>query len=167
MVFVPDKEFIVHETAHWRVNHRLDTDYPGYLMVASTDLAAMSLSQLNGEALAELGPILANAVRILEDNLNPKHVYVGRYGHDKQCNVHFHVMPIYDWAIDLYYADKRYSILNQFNRDPNDDGIDAANMTLYIWREFAESLTPPKPQGPPREKVIETIRTEFARTHKP
>lgn len=40
---------------------------------------------------------------------------------------------------------------------------DGAELTLFVWREFGESLTPPPIQGPGIEPVIEQLRAAFKR----
>jgi hypothetical protein len=60
-MFSPPSRFIIHETAHWRVNQRTDTTLPGYLIVSTRDAAATSFEDLSTAALAELGPVLRDA----------------------------------------------------------------------------------------------------------
>lgn len=40
---------------------------------------------------------------------------------------------------------------------------DGAELTLFVWREFGESLTPPQVQGPGVAQVIEQLRAAFKR----
>jgi len=46
MRFVPPEEMIVHETPHWRINHRVKCPVPGYLMVGAKSPEAVELSDL-------------------------------------------------------------------------------------------------------------------------
>ena len=52
--------FIIHETAHWILNHHMGSALPGYLMLGSK-VPVQSLSDLPADALAELGGLLARA----------------------------------------------------------------------------------------------------------
>ena len=53
--FQPPAHLVILETEHWRINHRVDSALPGYLMLGArlpmSDLAAMP-----EEALIQLGP---------------------------------------------------------------------------------------------------------------
>jgi len=64
--FIPSDEFVVYESKHWRVNHRIDSALPGYLMLAAKDSAASSFAQLCRAAQLELGLILAMVTASLE-----------------------------------------------------------------------------------------------------
>lgn len=162
-MFEPSNEFVVFESTHWRVNQRVDAKLPGYLMMSPKDSSAVSFSTIAREALTEMGRVLAKVTKAVEDQLHPKHLYVGRYGHMGGHNLHFHIIPVYDWVIEAFHADAHYRSLQQFytpgaHNSGQTTGFDGAEMTLYIWRELAESLTPPQIQGPTVEETIELLR---------
>jgi hypothetical protein len=92
MVFVPPSDLIVHETLHWRINHRVDCAVPGYLMIGAKDSAAIELSDVVPPALSQVGHLLSFATAILMNRLEAKKVYVSRYGHDSGHTVHFHII---------------------------------------------------------------------------
>ena len=120
MPLIP-QHFILHETEHWIVNHRLNSALPGYVMLgARANVSA--LHELPESALAELGPLLAKTQRIVETLFKPKRLYIGRYGHEPDHPIHFHVIPIYDWVEDLFWQDERYRVLETFS-SPNPDSI--------------------------------------------
>ena len=152
MQFIPPEEMIVHETAHWRVNHRVGCLVPGYLMVGAKSPDAIELSDLTVAAQREIGSILAQATRILRADLGAERVYVGRYGHDAGYTVHFHVIPVYPWIVSAFHADSRYE------SGPNPDG---ANLTLFIWREYCETSSPRPCPAPSVAEAIGTIRRGF------
>jgi len=153
--------FILHETEHWIVNHHLASALPGYLMLG-TRIKTNSLAELSTEALAELGGLLARTQQIIEHHLKPKRLYIGRFGHEPGLPFHFHFIPVYDWVEDLFWKDSRYRLLESFayaeNPLPSTDG---AELTLFVWREFAENPTPPAIQGRSVEEVIEELRSAF------
>lgn len=125
-----------------------------------------SLADLPEVALHELGIHLSRLQRILTGLFDPPHFYVGRYGHTAGHSIHFHVIPVYDWVADAFAGDDRYRVLHRFYTPGDyDDGSDApfdgAEMTLYIWREFCESRTPPEIAGPSVEEVIELVRNKL------
>lgn len=153
--------FILHETTHWIVNHHLASALPGYLMLGSKH-HVNSLAQLPEPALAELGGLMANIQSVVETQLNPKWLYISRFGHDPRYPIHFHFIPVYDWVEALFWKDARYRLLETFGAQENAQTLtDGAELTLFIWREFGESPTPPAIQGPSISQVIEKLRQAF------
>ncbi|WP_223590326.1 HIT family protein [Pseudomonas sp. A-R-19] len=154
-------QFIIHETDHWIINHHLASALPGYLMLA-TKIHTSSLAELSSAALAELGVLLARTQQAIEQQLLPKRLYIGRFGHDPGWPIHFHFIPVYDWVEDLFWNDARYRQLETFAYAENAlSSTDGAELTLFIWREFAENPTPPKTQGPSIGEVIQSLRSAF------
>ncbi len=149
--------FHVHETAHWLVNHRINSALPGYLMVGSKH-GANDLSGLPAPALAELGPLLARAQGALRQTLQAPRVYLGRYGHSPGYPIHFHVIPIYAWVEALFWQDTRYRILESLADGPGETPTDGAELTLFVWREFCERAVPPPVQGPSVAASIALLR---------
>jgi len=143
----------------------MDAALPGYLMVGSR-AEGESLAGLPTGALAEVGCHLATAQRILEELFAPPHCYAGRYGHIAGHTVHFHVIPIYAWVAEAFARDERYRVLRQFYTSRvcgqgSDGPFDGAEMTLFVWREFCESLTPPPVIGPSVAETVELIREKW------
>jgi len=162
-MFVPPRELIVYETLHWRINQRVDAPLPGYLMLGACDPAAGRFESLSAEALTELGPLLRDTVTIIERELHPRHVYVSRFGHDAHHSIHFHIIPVYLWVIEAFQRDCRYCVLRDFYRpDLANKEFDGPDMSLFISREFAESLTPPRNEGPSMDAVLGLLRQAFA-----
>jgi diadenosine tetraphosphate (Ap4A) HIT family hydrolase len=150
--------FIIHETAHWILNHHLSSALPGYLMLGSRAHVS-SLAELPGEALAELGGLLATIQKTLESQLKPKWLYISRFGHDPGYPLHFHFIPVYDWVEALFWKDARYRLLQTFATHENAQSLtDGAELTLFIWREFGERPEPPAIQGPSISQVIDDLR---------
>ena len=150
--------FIIHETAHWILNHHLSSALPGYLMLGSRT-HVNSLAELPDGALAELGGLLANVQKTIESQLKPKWLYISRFGHDPGYPIHFHFIPVYHWVEDLFWKDKRYRLLGTFGTYENATSLtDGAELTLFIWREFGESPEPPPIQGPSTDQVIDLLR---------
>ena len=163
--FVPPARFVIHETEHWLVNHRVDTVYPGYLMVGARAPDATSLASLSPEALAELGGLLAACVHALETRLGATRVYCGRYGHEPDHTVHFHVLPVYAWTVERFLADELAPKLRAFHASPTLSEFDGADLTLFVWRRFAEpGGEPPEIDGPSVGETIEVLRAAF-RSH--
>jgi diadenosine tetraphosphate (Ap4A) HIT family hydrolase len=145
-MFVPPEAMVVFESCHWRINQRVDARLPGYLMMAPRSADAVSFSTISPAALVEMGPILAKVTRAIEEQLQPRHLYVGRYGHMSGHNLHFHIIPVYDWLMKAFLNDTRYRVLRQFDtpgvyNSGQDTGFDGAEMTLFVWREFVEGRT--------------------------
>lgn len=153
--------FIIHETDHWVINHHLASALPGYLMLG-TKLRTTSLTELSADALAELGGLLAKTQNIIEQQLLPKRLYIGRFGHEPGLPIHFHFIPVYHWVEELFWNDARYRLLENFAYAEHAlSSTDGAELTLFIWREFGESPTPPKTQGLTVQDVIENLRSAF------
>ncbi|WP_256830750.1 HIT family protein [Pseudomonas sp. Pse1] len=153
--------FIIHETAHWILNHHMGSALPGYLMLGSK-VPVQSLSDLPADALAELGGLLARTQNILESQLKPKWLYISRFGHEPGFAIHFHFIPVYAWVEALFWKDQRYRTLQTFGSIADGQPLtDGAELTLFIWREFGESPTPPAVEGPSIGEVIEGLRRAF------
>jgi len=76
--------------------------------------------------------------------------------------LHFHFIPVYGWVEALFWQDERYRVLENFAAATSPQSLtDGAELTLFIWREFGESLTPPATQGPSVPEVIERLRESF------
>lgn len=154
--------FILHQTEHWVVNHRLNSALPGYLML-SAKMMTHSLSALPSEALNELGVLQARIQQTIEDQLAPKRLYIGRFGHDTHCSIHFHFIPVYPWVEALFWKDERYRVLQRLGSIPNAQALtDGAELTLFVWREFCERPDPPTIEGPSVANVIIDLRDAFA-----
>jgi diadenosine tetraphosphate (Ap4A) HIT family hydrolase len=150
-------QFHIAQTPGWLVNHRINSALPGYLMVSSRNFTN-DLSDLSPEALAELGPLLAKAQKVLGSRLGAKRVYIGRYGHTPGLPVHFHIIPVYDWVEALFWRDERYRLLQTFAEGPGETPTDGAELTFFIWREFCERADPPANEGPSVAETIELLR---------
>lgn len=164
-VFSAPPESILIETKYWIVNQCIDSALPGYLILSSKQNTT-NLSELPPEALAEMGPLLASLQKAATDLLKPSYLYIGRYGHMKGCSFHFHIIPVYDWVVESFMKDKRYQTLKQFRYRTDthfaDRQFDAADLQLYIWREFCESKTPPAIVGPSVEEVMKRLKSHFS-----
>ena len=153
-----DPSFVVHETEHWLLNHHLLSALPGYLMLGAK-APVDSLAEMPDAALAELGGLLAKTQRVMEAQLKPKWLYISRFGHMPGFPLHFHFIPVYGWVEALFWQDERYRVLQNFGTQQK--ATDGAELTLFIWREFGESPTPPVVQGASVREVIRCLRTEF------
>ena len=153
-----DPAYILHETEHWLLNHHLGSALPGYLMLGAK-MPINSLADLPEAALAEMGGLLAKIQRVMEVQLQPKWLYISRYGHVPGYPIHFHFIPVYDWVEALFWKDQRYRALQTFGSIADGQPLtDGAELTLFIWREFGESPTPPAIEGPSVGEVIEGLR---------
>lgn len=157
-----EDRFHVLETAHWLVNHRVNSALPGYLMIGSR-APASQLSELSAEALSELGLLMAKTEAVLRQDFKARRVYAGRYGHTPGHTPHFHIIPIYDWVEKLFWQDQRYRLLETFAEGPGETATDGAEMTLFVWREFCERRNPPPVEGPSVEEAITRLRSAMAR----
>ena len=154
-------QFIIHETTHWIVNHHMSSVLPGYLVLGSKAYVH-SLGDLPCDALIELGGLLATVQKTLQLQMNPKWLYISRFGHDPGYPIHFHFIPVYHWVEELFWSDARYRLLNSLGSKGNAHGLtDGAELTLFVWREFGEHSGPSANQGPPVIQVIDDLRKAF------
>jgi diadenosine tetraphosphate (Ap4A) HIT family hydrolase len=154
--------FIAHETRHWLVNHHSASALPGYLMLGART-PVDSLARLPAEALAELGGLVARTQQIIVQQLQPKWLYISRYGHVPGHPFHFHFIPVYPWVEALFWRDERYCALQDFASTENAMSLtDGAELTLFVWREFGERPVPPPVEGPAIIEVIERLRAAFS-----
>lgn len=153
--------FIILETEHWILNHHMASALPGYLMLGSR-AAVDSLADLPDCALTELGVLQARVQRVMQQYLQPRYLYIGRYGHEPGFPIHFHCIPVYDWVEQLFWQDERYRALQRFTYSENlKASTDGAELTLFIWREFGENPIKPTVQGPGIEQAIQGLREMF------
>ena len=156
-----DPAYILLETEHWQLNHHVDSALPGYLMLGAR-APIHSLAAMPDAALAELGGLLAKTQRVIETQLKPKWLYISRYGHMPGFPLHFHFIPVYDWVEEAFWRDDRYRVLQDFGSQPPTQTLtDGAELTLFVWREFGESLTPPVIHGASVAQVIERLQARF------
>ncbi len=154
--------FVIHETRNWVLNQRVNSTLPGYLML-SARAPVNSLADLPAEAQAELGILMARTQQIIEAQLQPTRLYIGRYGHDTGYTIHFHFIPIYPWVEAMFWADERYRALQTFGWAQGAQAqTDGAELTLFVWREFCERPDPPAIQGRSAEQVISLLRSAFS-----
>lgn len=139
----------------------MNSALPGYLMVSSRKFTN-ELSALSGDALAELGPLLAKIQNALQQTLQAQRVYIGRYGHTPGYSIHFHVIPVYAWVEALFWRDIRYRALEAFAEAPGETATDGAELTFFIWREFCERAVPPPVQGPSVSEAMELLRAAMS-----
>ncbi len=157
-------ENILFETDHWIIHQRPDSVLPGYLLMFAKQNTT-HLWELDSKALEEMGIYLARVHKLMMEVLKPQFLHIGRYGHMKGPSFHFHFIPIYDWVVKSFLNDERYHNLKQFQY--RTDGVfaerqfDAAEIQLYVWREFCENPMSPKIQGPSIEESMSLLKQFF------
>ena len=156
-----DPAYILFETEHWLLNHHLASKLPGYLMLGAK-APVDSLADMPDAALAELGGLLAKTQRVMEAQLKPKWLYISRYGHLPGFPLHFHFIPVYDWVEEAFWRDERYRRVQGLGSQGLAKTLtDGAELTLFVWREFGESLRPPVIKGLSVEQVIGSLRAHL------
>jgi diadenosine tetraphosphate (Ap4A) HIT family hydrolase len=160
--FEPPKHLVILQTEHWVLNHRVDSALPGYLMLGA-QMPTNDLHRMPPQALAELGPLLANAQNSLDEILKPRHFHIGRYGHTAGYALHFHIIPVCEWFRQVFFGDPRYRVLADLSRhSAATDETDGAELTLYVWRELCENPVPPKVFGPAVDEVVERLKLSMS-----
>ena len=151
MPFTIPEHLIIHRTEHWTINHRVDTEMPGYLMIGASDSKVERFQDISEEAAAELGTLIVRATKYVEEELQPKRIFCSRYGYDAGHSVHFHVIPIYSWLEEEFIKDPEYSKLF----------CDGSSLTLFLWREYIEAENKRPIFGPGVEEVIDRLKRRF------
>ncbi len=119
-------EWDIFETEHWRVSHRRDARYGGYLMVSSI-AAASDFMDLGDSALASLGDALRQTEQLLFQAFEPVKVIVYKLGFSAGFNLHFHVVPV------------THSLLAEIKKHPDYASEPDGNDTiLFLSREYCE-----------------------------
>ncbi len=94
--------------------------------------------------------------------LGARRVYLSRYGHAPGYSIHFHAIPIYEWVEDLFWIDRRYRLLQTIREDQEKTQTDAAELTLFVWREFCERGDPPPIKGPSVAETVLMLRDQIS-----
>jgi diadenosine tetraphosphate (Ap4A) HIT family hydrolase len=84
---------VIHETAHWSVDHALTRWIGGWLIV-KPKRHVEHLAELSTEEAAELGPLIQAVSAAMARVLSPERVYVLSLGEEVH-HIHFHVIPRY------------------------------------------------------------------------
>lgn len=156
--------FIIYESPHWTVSHRMDSALPGYVMLSAKKMTH-SLAELGAQALSELGVLQGRIQQAIEAYLHPQRLYIGRFGHEAGYAIHFHFIPIYPWIETLFWQDERYRTLQAFGSFDNATAqTDGAELTLLVWREFCERPDPPPVSGPSVDQAINMLRIALSRS---
>lgn len=121
-----DNQGLVFSSDHWRVAHRQDARFPGYL-IASSRHESSELFSLPNDALADLGPMLARTERILRHAFTPLKVIFYKLGFSPGFSCHFHVAPVTRQLMDEVTRHPDY--------DSDPDGNDAI---LFLSRVYCE-----------------------------
>ncbi len=116
----------IFETNYWRISHRVDSWYCGYLMVSSKD-SASDLHQLSKNALNELGNVLAITEKLLILVYSPYKVLTVKLCFSPGFSCHFHMLLVTHLLLEEIKSHPLYG------SDP--DGVDAM---LFVNREYCD-----------------------------
>jgi diadenosine tetraphosphate (Ap4A) HIT family hydrolase len=83
--------FQVYSGKHYVIEHCRDCPIPGYLIVRPVS-KARNLEDLDAKALTALGRILARAVSVVREVVQPLKVYCVQFG-EGDSHIHFHIFP--------------------------------------------------------------------------
>jgi len=91
----------IHETAHWIVEHCVGPLGVGALLVKPTRHVT-AVGELSEDEAAELGPLLREVARVVDELVRPEQVYVGLWSHAgrRRVHIHFVVQPATTAAIE-------------------------------------------------------------------
>ncbi|MEE4375357.1 hypothetical protein V2J67_23635 [Pseudomonas alliivorans] len=135
-------EWDIFETGHWRVSHRRDARYRGYLMVASV-APASDLGDLNEAALVKLGGVLRRTEQLLVRAYEPRKVVIYKLGFSAGFSLHFHVAPVTEALLVEVAGHPGYAA------EP--DGND---VILFLSREYCERALSEEERGIQAREVL-------------
>lgn len=94
---------LVHETAHWRVEHCLGPLGIGTWIV-KPKRHVVSVGELDPDEAAELGPLLALTSRIADELVECEQVYNVLWSHagDPRGHIHYVVHPVTSAQVNAY-----------------------------------------------------------------
>ena len=140
-------DLLLFEDKYWSVNQRLDTNYPGYLIISAKEGSEL-ISDLSCEALIQLGPKLAELEKLIIEKLKPKNVIITKLGFSKGFDCHFHVIPVYKWVWSEIRKHPKY-----LNEQP-----DGADFVQFITREYCEYDEPLPIDAESKELAISKLK---------
>jgi ATP adenylyltransferase len=82
---------ILHRTARWIVNHAVGRLNLGTLVVAPRD-HVVAIADLDDIAATELGPLLRDTARVIEEIVRPEQTYVCVWSHGRTERRHLHIL---------------------------------------------------------------------------
>jgi len=82
---------LVYQNDHFLIAPCVSCPVAGYLIIKPI-VSTLSLSQFRPDALALLGPTLANATKAIETVIRPERVYCALFSEETR-SVHFHLFP--------------------------------------------------------------------------
>ncbi len=162
MEFTPPDNSVIFRSPHWILNHNLDAKIPGYLMLSPVS-GASQFHDLAETALTDLGPVIALATQSILACFKPDYIFTSRYGVTPGVALHFHIIPIYAWIKDMLRDHPRYRCLDSLYNPDFGTNPDAADFTLFVWREFVESKTPLAAAGFSFDETVTTLRHEISK----
>ncbi|MFE9743525.1 HIT family protein [Saccharothrix saharensis] len=81
---------VVHETRSWVVNHVVGPMNLGTLIVGPR-AHVVSVADLPDDAVAEMGPLLRDTARVVEEICRPEQTYVCLWSHAPGARRHLHI----------------------------------------------------------------------------
>ncbi len=133
----------VYTNGHFCVEPCVTCFVPGYLIV-TPQLPAASLSDLQRDALASLGPTLAAVTRAIEVVIRPERVYCALFAEETR-SVHFHLFPRSAWLLSQYAT-----------ANPADHEISGPRLLDWARRTFHHPLS---------SDYTETVQAIFRELH--
>lgn len=91
----------IHESAHWIVEHCVGPLGVGALLVKPARHVT-GVGELRDDEAAEMGPLLQQSARVVDELVRPEQVYVGLWSHAgrRRVHIHFVVQPATTAAIE-------------------------------------------------------------------
>lgn len=154
MLNIP-KNHIIYQSNNWIVNHRVDTIYPGYLIVSTTSTKS-DLHEIDVLASKKLVCILSFCERFLYKKAFATKVLICKYGFTKDLPFHFHIIPIYTWVIDEIKQDAKY--LEIFK---SKDQFSGPGVSFYISKQYEQGKVRIPQDVISKAKIIKLLKIEF------
>jgi|GEM_PF-1356023 len=129
---------VIYQDDQVIVNHILDINIPGYVILSSSRHVA-ALEQLDIQELNRLSVILQSTIQKLKQILSVDKIYVCSFCEETE-HIHFHLFPRYDWMLNIKEA---YT----------DEKVDAAKLFSNVRNKCKASMD----QVSSNEKVVDVV----------
>lgn len=127
---------ILWQGNHWNLILVSEYTLPGYLILGARDESLDQFSELSDEQSVEMGRAISLACSVLERCLKPKNILAGRYGLMPGHQIHYHIVPIYDWVFEAFENNEDYKVFETITPPDYPANPDGAALLAFVWREL-------------------------------
>lgn len=128
---------LIHRTPHWLVEHCIGPLGVGTLIV-KPDRHVVHVADLGDDEAQELGPLLRQTSRVVEQLCSPRQVYVCLWSHGP-AHIHFVVQPVDDALTDRLDAHGPKLQVAMFESEPTPDAAEVERFASSARQIFTDA----------------------------